>query len=404
MFRSTDGITDTDLEVAAQFIEVEEPDYVGISTRSFAMNHAENLANRLCIPVIAGGWGPTLEPQRAYKWADWVCFGEGDKTIMDIARGKLPITIPNLHNKFYALKDVYPALTTEDLEKLPVPTGDLGYQIVDGKLSKIETLNYPYILVSRGCPMNCSYCMGGQHRRMYKKYTDSIFPKHRVSSVDSVIQEIKRFPKSYSSVKFSDEIFPWKKEWIDEFCERYPVEIGKPFFAHIRPEFHSEDKIKRLIDAGLTESAVGLQSASPKTLELYQRKLKPSQALKLAEAFTNFGVSFPYEILLNNPYETEADMKMTLDWLWSAPYQNTTVMFLVPFPNSPFYNKIQEDNPPETDKALQIWYGWLTSIAAMGKWQRIASKVIYWLGLFKKHPGILIRAYTGLFKWRHGNA
>jgi len=408
MFRNLDVITDDDLNLAVEFIRSLDPDIVAMSTRSFAMNHAENLARKLKVDggkrytVIAGGHGPSLEPERAIEWADWVCFGEGDLPIQDAING---VFSSNFHNKDEPLTSVYPPLNSKDLEKQPLPDshGHNRFQVESGEVLWVPPPKHPSILASRGCPMNCSYCMGGAYRQLYRDYTSYAFPKHRIRSVDSVIQEIKQYPKGYSLVTFVDEIFPWQEAWIEEFTKQYKREIGVGFFAHIRPEFHKMAQVEQLIEGGLNESAIGLQTASERILkDIYNRSLKPDQAMKLAKTLKSHNVLFPYELLIDNPYETKEDYRATLEWLWAAPYAGAAVMFLKPFPNSVLDEMIKRDKPPSTNKVEQIWYGFILSIAAMGKWQRKASKLIYYLRLFKRCPGILIYLYSKLFHWRHG--
>jgi len=205
-----------------------------------------------------------------------------------------------------------------------------------------------------------------------------------------VIKELIKYPSDYSFVVFQDEIFPWNEGWLDEFCIRYPVEVGQPFFAHVRPEFHKRETISELVRVGMTESGIGLQSASIEILKgVYNRHLLPNQALKMAETLTDLGVSFPYHVLVDNPFETEIDMRLTLDWLWEAPSQNTTVMYLTSFPLSPLGKRIQEENPEYLPAHLISWYAWLMSLASGRRLKKRLTKVVFFMGIFKKHPGFL---------------
>jgi len=66
------------------------PDAIGISTLSVGMTLAGDLTRHLRkhfdAPILWGGTGPTLEPERSMEYADLVCIGEGEDVIIDIAR------------------------------------------------------------------------------------------------------------------------------------------------------------------------------------------------------------------------------------------------------------------------------------------------------------------------------
>ena len=79
-------------EYALLFEELERfrPDLIGMSLTSLTMQAAAEVTLRLKrrfpdVPVIWGGAGPTLEPERALDHADLVCKGEGEELIVELA-------------------------------------------------------------------------------------------------------------------------------------------------------------------------------------------------------------------------------------------------------------------------------------------------------------------------------
>jgi len=66
-----------------------KPDLIGFSLTSQPLKAAAEVTAKLRgaleAPVIWGGSGPTLEPERCLEWADMVCVGEGERTIVELA-------------------------------------------------------------------------------------------------------------------------------------------------------------------------------------------------------------------------------------------------------------------------------------------------------------------------------
>ena len=118
-----------------QVIELcDDAGMVGITvmTPSFgvARDITEALHSSLSVPVIWGGIHPTLRPEECLRYADLVCMGEGEQSIVEVAqfleRGQEVRGIPNLAY----LDDaggmcINPARPLEsDLDQLPTPDYD----------------------------------------------------------------------------------------------------------------------------------------------------------------------------------------------------------------------------------------------------------------------------------------
>src|SRR5690242_2878063 len=69
-------------------LEEFDPSLIGFSLTSLAMKPAAEVTARLKqhfadVPIIWGGSGPTLEPERALEHADLVCINEGEELIVE---------------------------------------------------------------------------------------------------------------------------------------------------------------------------------------------------------------------------------------------------------------------------------------------------------------------------------
>ena len=115
------------------------------------------LNDKLNIPILLGGVHPTICPQQCIKVKGilGICIGEGELPaveLMDAMQNKEDYTrIKNL----WIIKDEIVHKNEirdliDNLDQLPFP----DYQMFSGQL-RFEILP---ILLSRGCPFNCTYC------------------------------------------------------------------------------------------------------------------------------------------------------------------------------------------------------------------------------------------------------
>ena len=91
-------------------------------------------------------------------------------------------------------------------------------------------------MASRGCPFSCTYC---SNKRTSQTQTGRYV---RFRSADHILGEIKTIQaESFEEIFFDDDIFMMNREIVDEFCRRYPQEVGKPFVFCGRVEACHED-------------------------------------------------------------------------------------------------------------------------------------------------------------------
>jgi len=191
-------------------------------------------------------------------------------------------------------------------------------------------------------------------------------------------------------IRMADEILPARKDWLDPFIEAYGKEINLPFFAYVRPEFHKPEVIRRLVDIGLSTSIVGIQSGSEDIRKnIFKRMLSKNKLIQFAKTMDETGVEFSYNLINFNPFESDANMSETLDFLTELPYAPMIVFRLVAFPGSPLSTMLEEQNPIALPDNVQKWYGYLYTMATKSpKWRKLALE-IHERGLFRNNPAPL---------------
>lgn len=157
----------------------------------------------------------------------------------------------------------------------------------------------------------------------------------RKRSVDNIIKELMqvkiRLP-IMEHIKFDDDaFFIYSIEEIREFCEKYKENIGLPLcITGTTPSTLTREKLSFLVDAGLIAIRMGIQTGSERTKRLYKRHHTNQQiekAVKIINEFKDKIRTPQYDIILDNPWETDEDLIETLMFLVKLP----TPYILSPF-------------------------------------------------------------------------
>lgn len=257
-----------------------KPGLIGISVLS---THFENDAKKIAkmiktssgIPIIAGGTAVTSGPDSFIncKDIDMVCLGEGEHAMLELAEKissqKDYTDVRNLwvKNKEAIVRNpVRPFI--KDLDEMPFPDSSL-----------FPPGDCIFIMASRGCPYDCSFCINSNLRRLYggQGYM-------RIRSPENVISEIRELKERYARVRyvwFYDDVFPSHKKWVDRFGELYSrYKIQLPFSINLRTELCSDGLIKTLKKAGLSEVRMGIESGDENIREKYLNRSMTDKSIK----------------------------------------------------------------------------------------------------------------------------
>lgn len=382
-----------------------DADLIGISllTNYFfrAVTVTKALQAKLDIPIVWGGPHPTAQPEQCLQYADMVCLGEGEEAVVDLVKrvstGQRYDEIPNIWlrqgNKIQR-NDPRPLI--QNLDSLPMPDCDLlGQYILENE--KIRTLNadlllqhaifrsadeqgltYP-VLSSRGCPHNCSYCANDMWRRMYagQRYV-------RRRSVEAICDEIdhasERIP-GITSINFADDNFAARSiKSMKSFLETYMLRVKLPFSCTLSPMFAESERLDMLTRAGVFRISVGIQSASKRILEIYDRRVSVEAAKSAVEKLERIRPNMRkprianYHFIVDNPYETAEDQIATLRFILRLPRRKSALCFsLVPFPGTAIYEMMRRDG---------LIYDESTQIFTKDFWDHQRNFTKYWLYLF----------------------
>lgn len=258
-----------DFEKIAKKIESFSPRLIAFSSYEPSFEWIREIAHqikkRYQIPIIVGGYYPTLAPQEVIKESsiDIICVGEGEYALLELATSleeKKDITgIKNLwvkKNDTIYKNPVRPLI--ENLDELPFPDreimGDFQKHLNVGRRGDRDLT----MLVGRGCPFNCSYCSNHAFKNLYPNRNKYL----RIRSVDNVLKEIEEISRKYhfESISFDDDNLTLFPQWLAEFSEKYSQRFRYPFGCCARVETCTEDNLRLLKKAGCRMLLIGLEA------------------------------------------------------------------------------------------------------------------------------------------------
>lgn len=218
-----------------------------------------------------------------------------------------------------------------NLDKLPFPDRSLFY---DNPLCK-ETgqLGTKHFQVGRGCPYDCSYCFNHALKKMYpgQKYV-------RRHSVDYVIKEIKKVRKKYpiEMIKFYDDVFTYgATPWLKEFAEKYPKEIGIPFFTLMRFDLMTDEVGRLLSKAGCKVLQISLETINTNIRNrILKRNMSKKQILDGWKICKKYGFTLILDTMLGLPTSTFQDELDSLNFLIDNGFEYSGFPIYQPYPKT----------------------------------------------------------------------
>lgn len=335
-------------------IETFKPDVVGVSIMSGrGLKDAENIvkpARKNNIPVIAGGYFPTMNPEVILNsgLADIVVLREGEITTEEILTAlENNDSVENILGIAYKMGErvcINQERPFADLKDFP----ELDWSLIDPKVyfqTYFNCTKMLYLYSSKGCPGRCTFCPN-------HFYNCSTFRK-RPNEI--VIKEIKNLVENYgmNGVYFTGELWCAKKSDAYDFCQRIKDEKLKFTWGMLsKIGQYNFDDILLMYDAGCRFMCFGAESGSPEM----QRRLKKYVALdKGKETFKNcrkLGITTLVSFMIGLPGETEDQLRETLEYIKSIDASIIVIYLYSPVENTELYDELVKSGKivPKTDE------------------------------------------------------
>ena len=329
-----DSPTSDEINTLIKLIKRLGPILVGISVRSvlfkLACRVTEEIKKEVDALVIWGGVHPTIRPEQSIEFADIVCIGEGEDPIIELtaklSKGEELDSIKNLwvrKGDKIIKNDLCPLI--QALDSLPFPdfSNENKYLVENG--NNVVSSQDPdkrttyWIMTSRGCPFNCTYCCDHILKETYKD--KGMYVRRR--SIDNVIEELVQAKKRFKNlifINFLDDVFTLDANWVRKFCEQYKKVVNLPFFCLCHPRTVNKEMIKFLKDAGVSSISMGVQTGSEKIRHKYFERYDTNEEIvDASQILHKYKINYSYSIIVDNPLETDETRMETFHLLLRLP-------------------------------------------------------------------------------------
>lgn len=309
-------------------------------------------------PVVLGGWHPSLLPQQTLEsdFVDIVIRGQGESSMLEV--------VQHLENR-EGLEDVAgvgfkrDGLLVMNPERPLQPLVDMppkAYHLADfDAYERLCGRRWAMYTSSLACPFNCSYCTNaGVYGRQWNGLP-----------AEQVVEETFDLSNRYGleMLWIVDDNFLVDIERALRIAEGL-VRVGSPFRWSIQATTNltarlSVNELRLLRRAGLHQICQGVDSASPKILQLMNKTFQDFDSIYLsAHRCVEAGIRPSFNIIFAYPGEDNQDRRQTVAFILDVcrrfPGAEFWTNIFTPYPGSPIMHHAQE-NGIEVPGSLEGW-------------------------------------------------
>lgn len=369
-------ISDNELELLRAFIMEADLLMLGVySTHEYYARRLTKYFKKISPEklVIWGGPHCKSAPENALKYADGICYNEGEIAVPLFVRlleaGDVAyLQTPNMAFNINGAIQKNPALPrNKDLGSNPFYDYSFKNEwVLDNSLFPVSKevfdnyfpiypFNKPTVLISsdRDCPYHCSYCHNSISNKLYPQV------KNRRLSIQRLIAEIENTIRQLPDIKHisisDDDFFSRSAQEIHEFVTLYNKNTGLPCAFNVSANNYSKDKLLEMLKLDSFILLMGVQSASQNVLDnIYERNIPIAKAKKAIEEMTPFLKKGNFKLLcdfiIDNPYENKSDIIETYKFIAHLDKKIYLSIFtLTFFPGTPLYDRALKDKLISSD-------------------------------------------------------
>ncbi len=337
------------------------PDILCVSCRTMDNELAQEVLPELRAVTgatfLAGGFGPSLNPEIYAPLVDYVFVGEAegciDELVCLVAENG---DVKGFDNIAYLEKgelvrnplgspDNLKFTTTREIEKTFYIDGGKLFSARD-RAASVKTHTYSTFL-GRGCISTCSYCSTGNWRELYRAEGHYVKPR-RNRSLEDVMEELIAAKKTgVTFIHFRDEFMTAGVDTLKRFFELYEREIHLPFWAYLVPQqiVNHPELLSLAVDAGFVDTEIGFQSGSDRiNRTVFTRRIPHRYTLEYTRMLSAHHINRKYDFIIFNPAETWEQVRETFALIQALPKERAYLYLprLFYFPSTPI-NELLRD-------------------------------------------------------------
>ncbi len=317
------GVTPKNIDISIFDDRIEDVDFdvqtdlVGISVETTTALRSYEIAKdfrQKGVPVVLGGFHPTLMPQEAKQHADAIVIGQAEevwpKLLEDFSNGQMNSSYKGSQNGFL--------------------NGTKPNKAVFGNK---KYLPFSLIETGRGCIYSCDFCA-------VREFFDGDYYSR---PVDSVTREITESGKR--NILIVDDNIASKKGHLEELCEELiPLKVNWASQASVSvcEDDHLLDLMQR---SGCKGLLLGLESLNEDNLKQMNKaaNLKRKDYSKSIAKLRSRGIRTYGSFVVGYDSDTPKTINETLNFAVAEKLAISNLYLLTPLPSTPLYSRLQEE-------------------------------------------------------------
>jgi radical SAM superfamily enzyme YgiQ (UPF0313 family) len=312
-----------------------EYDLIGITAMTPLAPKAYRMADafrQMGVPVIMGGYHPTVLPHEALAHADSVCIGEAETLwptiVADAMAGRLQTR--------------YRAETFPCLENAPRPRREL---LRVPRSARFEHINVYFLQTTRGCPFRCSFCavtsvLGGKlrHRPV---------PEIEVEIASLGIRRLDRGQKRdrfHNIVFFTDDNIVGHRSYAKELL-RMVATFNLKWVGQASTNVADDAEVLALLrDSGCMGLAVGFETLSQKNIRDVGKGVNRTQEyLERIRKIHAYGIGLAGNFIFGFDHDDETTFGDVVRFVDAARLEGFYYSLLTPYPGTPLYEQMRAE-------------------------------------------------------------
>ncbi|MBI4546094.1 MAG: B12-binding domain-containing radical SAM protein [Gemmatimonadetes bacterium] len=300
-------------------------------------------ARRRDLPVIWGGWHPSLFPRETLEQAgiDGVVVGQGEETFTEILeRLSAGAGLEGVAGCLAAGSTPAPPRPLQDINRFPPHDYTLIPVERYFQLKGQRQLDY---ISSQGCRFRCTFCADPF---VYKRGWFGLEPERVAGELDALWRRYR-----VEDVGFQDETFFTSPRRVATLAEAFRLRQARfTWTATMRADQGHRLDEALLADcrrAGLRRVMIGVESGSQEMLDWMKKDITVAQVLESAEKCLRQGIGAIFNIIVGFPGEPPESVQASLDMAKRlramSPAFEVAIFYYKPYPGNPIADKLLAD-------------------------------------------------------------
>jgi anaerobic magnesium-protoporphyrin IX monomethyl ester cyclase len=298
------------------------------------------------LPVILGGWHPSLLPDQtlAAEFVDVVVKGQGEEALLEIVQHlEEGASLAGINGVGY--KDDGRLVFNSPRELKPIcDMPQKAYQLADfDAYERLCGRRWAMYISSLACPYSCAYCT---NKAVYGRHWNALEPGRVVEEIADLVLQY-----ALQLIWVVDDNFLVDRERALLIAEGL-VRRGVVFDWNIQSSANLVNRLeinelKLLRRAGLTQISHGFESASPKILKLMNKAFQePEMIYAVAEKCLQAGIRPSFNVIFGFPGEGDKERRETISLIMdlsrSFPGAEFWTNIFTPYPGAPVVQHAEE--------------------------------------------------------------